>query len=91
MPRIRHAYLIGEAAADFANWLEGKAAYTQCGDLLTATRRAYETACREALPGAVVLLSPACASFDQFSGYEQRGAVFADCARTLTLPAVKEA
>lgn len=77
MPRIRHAFLIGQAAPDFARWLDGKAAYTQCGTLDVAVQQASTLALREALPHATVLLSPACASWDQFKNFEERGALFA--------------
>jgi UDP-N-acetylmuramoylalanine--D-glutamate ligase len=68
-PRVRHAYLIGECANDFARQLRGKLAFTQCGTL----DRAVAAAHREAKQGAVVLLSPACASWDQYPNFEARG------------------
>jgi UDP-N-acetylmuramoylalanine--D-glutamate ligase len=71
-PRIAHAYLIGEAAAAFAITL-GDTPHTLCGDLATALARAAA----EAEPGEAVLLSPACASFDQFASFEERGDAFA--------------
>jgi UDP-N-acetylmuramoylalanine--D-glutamate ligase len=67
------AYLIGEAADEIATALEtGHVAFERCGDLATAVR----TAGRAARPGDVVLLSPACASYDQFDSYEHRGDAF---------------
>lgn len=72
--RIAHAFLIGEAAKDFAQTLEGKADYTLCGDLRTAT----EAAAKMADAGSVVLLSPASASWDQFKSFEHRGDAFRD-------------
>ena len=83
-PRIRHAFLIGEAAEDFGRALDGRVATTQCGDLETAVRAAHATAQREGITGAVVLLSPACASFDQFSNFEERGYSF--CRAVAALP-----
>ncbi|MDJ0948246.1 MAG: UDP-N-acetylmuramoyl-L-alanine--D-glutamate ligase [Alphaproteobacteria bacterium] len=76
--RIRHAYLIGEAAPDFAAALEGKVPYTLSGDLATAVAQVSATAGNGNGPGAVVLLSPACASFDQFRNFEARGEAFID-------------
>ncbi|HEY3916688.1 MAG TPA: UDP-N-acetylmuramoyl-L-alanine--D-glutamate ligase [Stellaceae bacterium] len=71
-PRIRHAFLIGEAAPAFAATLSGQVAFTRSGDLATAVRQARD----EARPGGTVLLSPACASFDQFRDFEARGEAF---------------
>ena len=68
-PRVRHAYLIGECANDFAKQLRGKLPFTQCGTL----DKAVAAAQRDAKPGAVVLLSPACASWDQYPNFEARG------------------
>ncbi|MGE0754376.1 MAG: UDP-N-acetylmuramoyl-L-alanine--D-glutamate ligase [Alphaproteobacteria bacterium] len=81
-PRIRHAFLIGEAEYAFARTLEGKVANTRCGDLQTAVTRAAEQALGK--NGAVVLLSPACASFDQWANFEQRGDAFCTMVEQLT-------
>ena len=74
--RVAKAYLIGEAAETFAATL-GATPHALCGDLETAVRQAAA----EARPSEAVLLSPACASFDQFSDFEARGRAFADFAR----------
>lgn len=80
--RIRHAFLIGEAAGAFAAWLaERGVAHTLCGDLARAVPAAAAMARAEALPGATVLLSPACASWDQFASFERRGDAFVELAR----------
>jgi UDP-N-acetylmuramoylalanine--D-glutamate ligase len=75
-PRIRRAYLIGQDAAKIGRQLRGKVETVMAGTLEEATARAA----RDALDGddaaPVVLLSPACASFDQFSSFEHRGDVF---------------
>ncbi|MDQ3380957.1 MAG: UDP-N-acetylmuramoyl-L-alanine--D-glutamate ligase [Actinomycetota bacterium] len=68
-----HAYLIGQAAAEIATALdEAGVSFTQCG----ALEDALAAASAGAEPGAVVLLSPACASFDQFRDFEARGDAF---------------
>jgi UDP-N-acetylmuramoylalanine--D-glutamate ligase len=75
-PRIRKAYLIGEAAQDFARTLDGKAPHEISGTLDVALAHAAADAERSAAPAPVVLLSPACASYDQFRDFEHRGDVF---------------
>ena len=73
--RIAHAYLIGEAAAAFARTLEDAVPYTLTGTLDKAVAAASKAA-RGKAGGAVVLLSPACASWDQFADFEARGEAF---------------
>jgi UDP-N-acetylmuramoylalanine--D-glutamate ligase len=75
-PRIRHAFLIGEAAADFAAMLNGHVPYIRCGTLENAVGAARRVARMDGAKDAVVLLSPACASFDQFRDFEARGDAF---------------
>ena len=75
-PRIRHAFLIGEAADLFAKTLGRAVPHSMEGNLERAVTAAYAMARHDDRPGAVVLLSPACASFDQYSGFEARGAHF---------------
>lgn len=77
MGRVRHAFLIGEAQDQFAAWLDAQGiAYTRCGTLDVATAKAAGMALAERLEGACVLLSPACASWDQFANFEKRGEAF---------------
>lgn len=79
-PRIAKAYLIGEAADAFAQTLAGHCAAQKCGTLEAAVRQAAMDAGATKPAGkaseAVVLLSPACASFDQFRNFEARGDAF---------------
>ncbi|MCA6299770.1 MAG: UDP-N-acetylmuramoyl-L-alanine--D-glutamate ligase [Phenylobacterium sp.] len=74
-PRIKRAYLIGEAAGEFAGALEGQAPYMDCRDLRSAVAQAFADA-QASGEGGIVLLSPACASFDQFADFEARGEAF---------------
>ena len=74
--RVRHAFLIGRATEEFAATLDGSVPYTRCGDLGNALGAAIAQARRDRVPGAVVLLSPACASYDQFANFEARGDAF---------------
>ncbi len=83
LDRVRHAYLIGEAAMQFSAELDGKVPLTISGDLETATKAAFADARKAGLPGAVVLLAPACASWDQFSSFEARGDAFRDLVEAL--------
>jgi UDP-N-acetylmuramoylalanine--D-glutamate ligase len=82
MPRVTHAFLVGEAAEDFAAWLDGKASYTVVGTIDRAAQAAYAMAKADG-HGGVVLLSPACASFDQFPNFEVRGRFFVDAVNAL--------
>lgn len=74
--RIRKAYLIGAASDDFARTLEGALDYERCETLDVATSRAALDALDGATQQPVVLLSPACASYDQFANFEARGDAF---------------
>ena len=84
-PRIARAYLIGEAAEDFARQLGDAVDHVQCGTLARAVAQASadaggsESDARE----PVVLLSPACASYDQFDNFAKRGDAFRDLVMAL--------
>jgi UDP-N-acetylmuramoylalanine--D-glutamate ligase len=80
LANVKAAYTIGEAGPRFAELLEGRVPVTRAEMLCEATRRAIAAA----VPGDVVLLSPACASFDQFKDYEQRGERFRQFVEALT-------
>ena len=83
LERIRHAFLVGEAADGFAAALAGKVALSKCADLAGAVERARAMAVEDGAEGAVVLLSPACASYDQFTDFEARGEAFRDLVAAL--------
>ncbi|MCL5671521.1 MAG: UDP-N-acetylmuramoyl-L-alanine--D-glutamate ligase, partial [Acidobacteria bacterium] len=70
--RVREVLVIGEAQEQIANELNGTVGIVEAGDLQTAVRTAFG----HARPGDVVLLAPACSSFDQFENFEHRGLVF---------------
>jgi UDP-N-acetylmuramoylalanine--D-glutamate ligase len=79
--RARRAYLIGETATEIAVALElAGVDHEVSGDLETAVR----SAARNAVGGEVVLLAPACASYDQFRDFEERGDTFRRLAQELT-------
>lgn len=75
-PKVRHAFLIGEAAEAFAKTLHGKVEYSMCGTLEKAFHAAAIAAQKTAESKPTVLLAPACASFDQYPNFEVRGAAF---------------
>ncbi len=75
--KARRVYLIGESAEDFAAALADSAPLERAGTL----ERAVEAAAGQARAGEVVVLSPACASFDQFRNFEHRGQVFQELVR----------
>ncbi|MDB5470497.1 MAG: UDP-N-acetylmuramoylalanine--D-glutamate ligase, partial [Caulobacter sp.] len=87
-PRVAGAYLVGEAAEAFGRTLDGKAPVRQCGTIEAATAAAYADAAASG-EEAVVLLSPACASFDQFPDFEARGEAFRAAVEGLGRPAAK--
>jgi UDP-N-acetylmuramoylalanine--D-glutamate ligase len=82
-PRIRKAYLIGEAATDFAAELAGRVPHVVAGTLERAVELAAADAEASDLGEPVVLLSPACASFDQYRNFEVRGDKFRELVRAL--------
>ncbi|MBV9955185.1 MAG: UDP-N-acetylmuramoyl-L-alanine--D-glutamate ligase [Pseudolabrys sp.] len=86
-PKIRKAYLIGEAAADFARTLDGKVPYEIAGKLSQAIDLAVRDAEEAPFKEPVILLSPACASFDQYRNFEVRGDAFREL--VLALPGLQ--
>jgi UDP-N-acetylmuramoylalanine--D-glutamate ligase len=82
-PRIVRAYLIGEAADAFAVQLGGQVDHVHCGTLARAVEAAAADASRSAASEPVVLLSPACASYDQFDNFAKRGDAFRDLVMAL--------
>jgi UDP-N-acetylmuramoylalanine--D-glutamate ligase len=75
-PRVAKAYLIGEATEAFARTLNSSVSFERCGTLRAATEAAARDALASCADEPVVLLSPACASFDQFVNFEARGDAF---------------
>jgi UDP-N-acetylmuramoylalanine--D-glutamate ligase len=75
-PKIRRAYLIGQAADEFAETIGDKAPFIKTGTLDKAVEAAARDAVKDGRPGAVVLLSPACSSFDHYPNFEVRGDAF---------------
>jgi len=79
--RVKRVYTIGAAAAKIESQIEGAAEIEGAETLENAVRRASESA----VAGDVVLLAPACASFDQFQSYEHRGRVFKEIVHSLAM------
>ncbi len=73
---VRKAYLIGDAQREFAKQLKEKVPLSRCGNLEKAVLEAYVDARESEHKDPVVMLSPACASFDQFADFEARGDTF---------------
>jgi UDP-N-acetylmuramoylalanine--D-glutamate ligase len=77
--RVKRVYTIGAAAGKIESQIEGTVELEHAETLENAIRRASESAA----PGDIVLLAPACASFDQFQNYEHRGRVFKEVVHSL--------
>lgn len=75
-PKIQKAYLIGEAADNFAKTINGAFPVSKSGTLDKAVQEAAQDAAKDDAMETAVLLSPACASYDQFKNYSARGDVF---------------
>lgn len=82
-PKIRHAYFIGEAAPQFARSVDGALAHKISGTLEAAIRDAARDAIASDAAKPVILLSPACASFDQFPNFAARGDAFREIVASL--------
>lgn len=79
-PKIKKAYLIGQAQSKFAQTLKGKVDFVESETIENAAKQACEDALAS---GGVVLLSPACASFDQWPNFEARGNAFCDIIKSI--------
>lgn len=80
LQNVTKAYLIGEAESAFAKTLDGTIVYERCGTLHKAVTHAFQDAKDN---GGIVLLAPACASWDQFKSFEDRGNTFKDIVHQL--------
>ncbi|MEL7040855.1 MAG: UDP-N-acetylmuramoyl-L-alanine--D-glutamate ligase [Pseudomonadota bacterium] len=80
---VARAYLIGESEPTFAKTLRGKVDFDRCGTIEAATQAAFDAAKASGESDPIVLLSPACASFDQFKDFEARGDAFRDLVKRL--------
>jgi UDP-N-acetylmuramoylalanine--D-glutamate ligase len=90
-PRVRKAYLVGDAAEAFAHTLKDRVPFDISETLDMAVAGAFADAAASADTAPVVLLSPACASFDQFRDFEQRGDAFRALVEELSAHPVRQA
>ncbi len=86
-PKIIKSYLVGEAAAEFSVTLGQAVPYEISGTIDAAVSHAARDAASDMMSESVVLLSPACASFDQFRNFELRGDKFREL--VLALPGIE--
>ncbi len=84
LSKVKYAFLIGEASDDFAKNLDNKVKYFKCQTLQEAFNTAYKKALLEEKSNHInILLSPACASFDQWKNFEERGEYFCKLVKEL--------
>lgn len=76
--KIEKAFLFGKAKEEFGSALEGKVDYVFCNDLDEAFKLSCEDAFSRPEKDSVVILAPACSSFDQWKNFEERGNYFCD-------------
>lgn len=82
LSQVKHACTIGKDMAPIAKWLTANAVpYTLCGTMTAAVSAAHNLA--KETPAKTILLSPACASFDQYKNFEKRGEDFEACVKDL--------
>jgi UDP-N-acetylmuramoylalanine--D-glutamate ligase len=84
LKNVRAVFLFGDAMDRFYDELQAHIPVFKCETMDEAVKQAYVSAKQEMCQDPVVLLSPACASFDQFSSYEHRGDVFASLCRDIS-------
>ena len=84
LKKITHAFLIGDAQERFAKSLVGHTSFTYSDTLTAAVKQAYLMA-KTNKRKATILFSPACASFDQFRDFEERGEAFRTIVRELQI------
>ncbi|MDP9267560.1 MAG: UDP-N-acetylmuramoyl-L-alanine--D-glutamate ligase [Acidobacteriota bacterium] len=84
--RVKRVYTVGAAAAKIEEQISGTSPVIRAETLETAVRKAAEAA----MAGDVILLAPACASFDQFTSYEHRGRVFKELVHALVVRKERE-
>lgn len=83
-PQINSAFLFGKSKHEFAKVMEGKVKYEIVETMEEGVLKAFEEACKDKFgKKPVILLAPACASYDQFKDYEDRGNQFKEIARRL--------
>ena len=81
--KVEKTFLIGEAAGLFSEQLAGATPVEMCADLKSAVMRAFAEAEASEWEQPVVILSPACSSYDQFKNFEARGDAFRDIVNQL--------
>lgn len=82
LPNVKEVFLIGRSQDEFAEFLDGKVPYKKCNTLDKATEAAYAAASQDT-GKSVILLAPACASFDQWKNFEKRGEAFCEVVGSL--------